>query len=218
VSQHRSAPYELGELPLGPVSAGTTLLVTGPGRLGTDLAADLVLAGDDHDEGMVFVTTNDSGRRLVAECSDRRPGLDTSRLGVVDASGAADTDTDTDTAVGEVSNTSDLTGISIQFSRVYSALYGRGTRRIRSCFDSVSMLLLYTDFRTTVRFVHTMVGRVSKTDGLGVFVLDPSMHDDQAVYTLARLCDGHLEVRPEGGERAIRVEGVDGPADWTPLR
>jgi len=211
----QQAAYAFEDLPLADVDAGTTLLVTGSGRATTALATDLVLAGDDHDEGMVFVSTERSGRRLIRDCTARRPDLGTTRLGVIDASGSGDVETSTDAITGSVSSSSDLTGISIEFSCVYSALYKRDTRRIRSCFDSISILLLYTDFRTMTRFVHTMIGRVRKTDGLGVFVLDPSMHEPQVTQTLARLCDGRVEVRDEGTPE-LRVEGLSGqPADWT---
>ncbi len=211
--------YTFDDLPVGPVPAGSSLLVAASDRAGSRLARKLVLAGDDRGEGMVFVSTGTAGRRVVEECLSAVPDLDTGRLGVVDASGGEDTETDTDARVKSVSSTGDLTGISIEFSVVYSALYKAGVERIRTCFDSVSMLLMYSDFRTITRFVHTMAGRVSTTRGLGVFVLDPEMHEPQVVKTLARLCDGRLDLRrTDAGGYELDVQGLgDQPRGWQPV-
>lgn len=210
--------YSFEGLPLSPVRPGTTLLVSTSERAGSRLARDLVLAGNDRGEGMVFVSTDTAGRSLVADCREAVANLDTSRLGVIDASGTADTAADGDVRMGSVSNTGDLTGISIEFSVVYSELYKAGVTRIRTAFDSVSTLLLYADFRTITRFVHTMTGRVSKTDGLGVFVLDPAMHEPQVVGTLSRLCDGQVDLRAAGDGYELRVDGLrDQPGGWQPV-
>lgn len=212
----QDAPYEFGDLPLSGVGPGTRLLVTGAGRVGTRLARALVLAGRHREEGMILVSTRDTGREVATDCATAWPDLDSRYLGVVDATGSSEVDTDTGARVEAVSSTGDLTGISIEFSRLYSSLYANGVRRIRTCFDSLSMLLMYTEFRTLTRFVHTLGGRISATDGFGVFVLDPSMHETQVKSTLAHLCDGTVEVRRAGDGHELRVRGLDGqPADWT---
>jgi microcompartment protein CcmK/EutM len=212
-------PYTFDGLPLEPVPAGSSILVTTADRAGSRLARELVLSGDDRGEGMVLVSTGSSGRQVVADCLSAVPALDTSRLGVVDASGTGDVETDTGAHVESVSNTGDLTGISIGFSVVYSALYDGGVERIRTGFDSVSTLLLYSEFRTITRFVHTMAGRVSQTGGLGVFVLDPAMHEPQVVQTLARLCDGRVDLRrTDAGGYELDAQGPgDQPRGWQPV-
>lgn len=211
--------YAFDGLPLEPVPAGSSVLVTASDRAGSRLARELVLAGNGRGEGTVVVSTGSSGRRVVEDCRSAVPDLDTARLGVVDASGAEDLETDTDAHMESVSSTGDLTGISIGFSVVYSALYNGGTERIRTCFDSVSMLLLYSEFRTITRFVHTMTGRISQTGGLGVFVLDPAMHEPQVVQTLARLCDGRVDLRrTDAGGYELDVQGLGDQAQgWQPV-
>lgn len=209
--------YVFDDLPLSPVSEGTTFVVAGPGRLASRLTEKLVLAGRNHDEGMAIVSTNTGGRAIAADSAHAYPSLDTSRLGVIDATGRRDEETDTDAWIGSVSSPADLTGISIQFSRLYSAFVARDIHRIRTCFDSVSMLLMYTNFNTITRFVHTLCGRIDATDGVGFFVVDPSMHDRAVTYTLGNLCDGTIEVRlADGGGAELRVDGVRGqPDEWT---
>jgi KaiC/GvpD/RAD55 family RecA-like ATPase len=224
------ADYAFDDPPLAPVPAGTSVLVTGSGSgpATSALARDLVLAGDD---GTILVSTDTSGRRLLQACR-RRGHLDGPRLAVVDATGSRDVGDDPDALTGSVSSTGDLTGISIEYSILHSALSKAGTERIRTCFDAVSTLLLYVSFPTVVRFVHTMAGRVAKTDGFGVFVLDPTMHEPQVTKTLERLCDGRIRLRradeseresesasasgSEGHE--LRIDGLAGqPLGWSPV-
>lgn len=214
----RDADYAFDDLPLAPVPAGTSVLVTGSGSAGSALARELVLAGDD---GTIFVSTDTSGRRLLRACRRRGHPVG-SRLAVVDATGSRDVGDDADALTGSVSSTGDLTGISIEYSILHSALSKAGTERIRTCFDAVSTLILYVPFPTVVRFVHTMAGRVAKTDGFGAFVLDPTMHEPQVTKTLERLCDGRVRIRradegeSEGYE--LRSDGLAGqPAGWRPV-
>lgn len=204
------------ELPLEPIRAGSSVLVTGPGRTASKLARRLTLELDsDQNEGAVLVSTNTSGRSLVADTAATYPDLELSRVGIVDATGRADIEAETAARMEAVSGTGDLTGISIDFSILSSALNEAGITRIRSCFDSLSLLLLYTELRTVIRFTHTLGGRVRATDGFGSFVLDPSMHSPQVEYTLKSVCDGAIEVRVADGGYEIRTEGLPGqPAGW----
>lgn len=211
-----SAEFVFPELPLEPIRAGTSVLVTGPGRAASKLARRLTLELDEEqDEGAVLIATNTSGRSLAAETEAAYPDLDLSRVGVVDATGRADVESDTAVRMKSVSGTGDLTGMSINFSILSSALNKDGIDRIRSCVDSLSLLLLYTELRTVIRFTHTLGGRVRATDGFGIFVLDPTMHSPQVEYTLKSVCDGAIEIRVTDGEYEIRTEGLPGqPTGW----
>jgi KaiC/GvpD/RAD55 family RecA-like ATPase len=199
-------------LPLEPIPAGAVVLVTGPGRAASKLARRLTLERDSgHDEGAVLVSTNTSGRSLAADAAAAYSDLDMSRIGIVDATGRADIETDTAARMEAVSGTGDMTGMSIDFSILSSALNEDGITRLRSCFDSLSLLLLYTELRTVIRFTHTLGGRIRATDGFGSFVLDPTMHSPQVEYTLTSVCDGAIKVRSTDGGYEIRTEGLSGP-------
>lgn len=213
-----TAPYTFDALPLEPMRPGTTVLVSGPGRAATRVTEDLVLAGRDRGEGMLFTSTNVGGGRLVSDWLERYPDLVTGRLGVIDATGRGDVRTDTSARMEAVSSPSDLTGISIDFSRIYSWLQGQDVTRVRTGIASISMLLMYTQFGTMTRFIHVMNGRIATTDGIGAFAFDPSMHGEEVGHTFRMLCDGHLEVRRAETGHEFRVEGLrDQPGDWTPI-
>ena len=211
--------FRFPDLPLEPIRAGSSVLVTGPGRAASKLARRLTLELDpEENEGAVLVSTSTSGRSLAADTAAAYPDLDMSRIGIVDATGRADVDSETAARMEAVSSTGDLTGMSIDFSILSSELNEDGITRIRSCFDSLSLLLLYTELRTVIRFTHTLGGRVSATDGFGSFVLDPTMHSPQVEYTLKSICDGAIEIRGTDDGYEIRTEGLPGqPAGGQPI-
>jgi hypothetical protein len=206
--------YTFPNLPLEPVPPGTTVLVTGPGRAASKLARRLTLELGA-EEGAVLISTNTSGRSLAREAAATYPELDLTRLGIVDATGRGDSEIETDARVQAVSGTGDLTGISIKFSILFSALADDSIDRVRSCIDSLSLLLLYKELRTVIRFTHSLSGRINATDGFGSFVLDPTMHDPQVEYTLKSVCDGALDLREHDGGYQLRAEGLPNqPVGW----
>lgn len=118
-----------------------------------------------------------------------------------------------------VSSPGDLTGIGIEFSGLYQNVHQETTERVRAGLFSLSTLLMYTEFQTVSRFVHTVAGRIAATDGLGVFLIDPATQDERVVNTITQLCDGRVDVRERGdGTREMRVRGLaDQPREWKPL-
>lgn len=210
-------PYEFPELPFDPIETGRSVLVTGPGRLASQLGRRLALERDAEEASLV-VSTNTTGRALAADTAAAYPGADMSRVGIVDATGRSDTQTDTGARIRGVSSTADLTGVSIDFSILSSEFADEGIDRVRSCFDSLSLFLMYTQFQTITRFTHTLSGRVAATDGLGVFVFDPTMHDPRVEYTLGSICDGTVEIRREAGTAECRIGELPGqPSGWMEL-
>jgi len=217
-SQQPTEPYAFGEsLPLNGIDPGTTLFVAGDAWSGAeDLALAMVLAAADYDERMVFISTRMSGEKILDQCAALSSDLDRSRIGIVDCGGQGDADPANDARVETVSSAGDLTGIGIKFSSLYGSLYGEAQNRVRAGFFTVSTLLMYTDLRTAYRFLHTVSGRVTGTDGLCLFLVDPSTHDEQTVSTLAQLCDGRIDTRKtDDGRRQLRVRGLpDQPEGW----
>lgn len=206
--------YTFPNLPLEPIETGRTVLVYGPSRAASRLARRLTLELGD-EEGAIFISANAGGTSVVRETAGTYPELDLHRLGIVDATGRSDIDIETDARLQAVSGTGDLTGISIKFSILFSALADDGIDRIRSCIDSLSLLVLYKELRTVVRFTHSIAGRIRATGGFGCFVLDPEMHEPQVKYTLKSVCDGAIEVREHGGGYQIQTEGLAGqPGEW----
>lgn len=220
-SQQSPEPYTFGEaLPLAGIDPGTTLFVAGSTWSGAEeLALSMVLSAVDRDERMVFISTKTGSETLLDTCTGLSPGLDPTRVGVVDCSGQGEPDSGRGARVETVSNAGDLTGIGIKFSSLYGSLYGEARHRVRAGLLTVSTLLMYTDLRTAYRFLHTVSGRVAGTDGLCLFLVDPTAHDEQTVSTLAQLCDGRIDARETDDRgRELRVRGLpDQPEGWQPF-
>lgn len=219
MSQRHDRAYEFPDLPVGAIDPGTTVLVAGPsmGNART-LALRLLSAGERPEEGSLVITTNKSGEKLLRDCERTWGALDSSRLGIVDCVGDHQRRDGVSNCVETVSSPSDLTGIGIEFSGLYQDLHRKGVGRVRAGLDSVSTLSMYTDLRTMSRFIHTVGGRISATDGLGVFFTDPTTQDDRVVNTITQLCDGRIDVRERDGTSELRIRGLsDQSTKWVAL-
>lgn len=208
-------PYTFPGLPVSDIDVGTTVMVTGPPHSGTRRLT-LKLLSPVAGEGSITISTNTKPSRMARKC--RAIGMDQSpdHTAIIDCGG---NDEPIDAArVVSVSSPKDLTGIGMRYSKVYRDLYRSGVRRVRTGVHSVSTLLSFNDLKPVVRFVHTLAGRVDSADGIGVLLIDPAMHDDRTVSTLAQFCDGRIEVAERDDEPHLRVRGLDDqPRSWTPF-
>ena len=214
------------QLPIESIDIGSTVLVAGPAlSAAEDLALSMVVEGTTADEGMLFISTNKTVGKLLTACRRIRPDLRPSRIGVVDCTGQDIGTTDSEAAVKYVSTQSDLTGIGMKYSALYESLYQASPGgRVRTGMVSLSSLVMYVDLRDVFRFAQTLANRIDSANGLGVFSIDPSMHDTRAVSTLNQLADVVIEVRdpetdaPRPADGDVRVRGLrDQSSEWQPF-
>jgi hypothetical protein len=206
------SPYEFEGLPIEGVRPGTTVLLSGPRHGGTRTLGLRMLSGPDG-EGSILVTTNDRAKRIADDL--QRCGIEVTPdcTAILDCVG--DESAGVPARVLQVSSPSDLTGIGMRYSDVYRKFEGSGTERVRTGIVSVSTLLSYGDLKTVGRFVHTLVGRIDAVDGIGVFFVDPTMHDDRTVSTLTQFCTGRVDVREVDDGAELRVRGLPGQSrEW----
>ena len=216
-----SLPEGFDEADLDP---GTSLLITGQPmtgkrRLGLDVLANGAASGD----GAIVVTTKDDAERVLDDFrsaagngdgdgnsnSDGSTGLDGTNLGIVDCvSRQQGVDELADARVTYVSSPEDMTGIGIEFSELLEEFRSnRGLERNRVLFHSITALLLYSNPETVFRFLHVFTGRIRSVGGLGVFVIESTVHDDRTMGTIQQLFDGVIAV-DDGVEPNVRLPGV----------
>jgi hypothetical protein len=183
---------------------GSSLLVTGSTSAGRTTALD-VLDDISGSETVVLITTND-GASSAVDWFDQR-GVDTTvRLGIVDASGSS-TPVPDGLPVERLGSPGDLTGMSLGFAKLAQRFEQAGSGdRIRVGLVSVSTLLMYADVQTVFRFLHVFTSRIRSGGLLGVFTLEPGMHDDQTVNTVRAIFDSEAHVG-EDGEVELRGTG-----------
>jgi KaiC/GvpD/RAD55 family RecA-like ATPase len=193
--------YDLGPPLDVEVEQGSNLLLSGPALTGKkQLAFDILTSGVRDGEGAIVVSNTD-GAKQVFEAFEDRVDYTERPVAVVDCvtrqqgvSEARD-----DAQVRYTSSPVDMTGVGIKFSELLEEFYERrGVERNRVFLDSLSTLLMYSDLQTVFRFLHVFTGRVQSVDGLGLYAIDSTAHDDKTMNTLKQLFDGVIETHEDG--------------------
>lgn len=208
----REGAYVFEDLPLADIDAGSSVLLAGSPHGGARTLALRMLAGSA-DGGTIVVTTNRRAGRLAGDCERAGIALDADRTAIIDCVGGEDSDVSA--RVMPVSGPSDLTGIGMRFSDVHRSFQRAGVEGVRTGICSLSTLLSFGELQSVSRFVHTLVGRVDSVDGLGVFLVDPAMHDDRTMSTLSQFCTGRIDVRETADGAELRPRGLPGQSrEW----
>jgi len=193
--------YDLGPPLDVEVEQGSNLLLSGPALTGKkQLAFDILVSGVHDGDGAIVVSNTDGAKR-VFEAFEERIDYTDRPVAVVDCvtrqqgvSEARD-----DAQVRYTSSPVDMTGVGIKFSELLEEFYERREIEHNRVFlDSLSTLLMYSDLQTVFRFLHVFTGRVQSVDGLGLYAIDSTAHDDKTMNTLKQLFDGVIETHEDG--------------------
>lgn len=185
------------------VDRGTSLLFKGPSAETEPALFDAIAEGMADGQPAIVITTNRSAERVVAALADRdAPVAD--RLGVVDcASGDEDPGDVQGVPVRQLSSPGDLTGMSLEFAKLLQEFEQRGVEGgVRVGLATISTLLMYNEVRTVFRFLHVFSSRIRSAELLGLFTLDPAMHDDQTTNTVRTIFDCEATPTDDGFELA----------------
>jgi KaiC/GvpD/RAD55 family RecA-like ATPase len=201
--------YDLSPVLDAEVQPGTNILLAGPPLTGKRaLGFDLLAAGVDAGDGAVVVSTKDSAQRVLSDL-ERRFDYENQPVAVVDCVTRQQgiNDVTEDERIKYVSSPVDMTGIGIKLSEILEEFYQtREIKHNRVMLHSLSTLLMYSDLQTVFRFLHVFTGRIQSVDGLGLFAIDSTAHDDQTMNTLKQLFDGIVTTHEEG-EPTVRLPG-----------
>ncbi|WP_423751517.1 RAD55 family ATPase [Salinirarus marinus] len=202
--------YDLGPALDLEVDPGTNLLIAGSPLTGKrELALDILATGVSQGEGVIIVTNTDSAERFLQDFGERVP-YENNPVAVVDCvtrqqgvSDAIESD-----RIRYTSSPEDMTGIGIQFSELLQEFYEeRNIERNRILLHSLSTLLMYSDLQTVFRFLHVFTGRVQSADGVGLYTIDSTAHDERTLNTLKQLFDGIITTH-EDSEPTVNVPGA----------
>ena len=216
----RTDAYDLGEVVpvegFASIDPGTNVLISGGRMLGKErLALELLAAGSE--EEAIAVTPDTAGGRLRDSFESVPGGLD--RLRVVDCTGASSKGSFDDTDdMKYVGSPGDLTGIGMGIVKCTRDM-DESVDGLRMAVLSLSTLLRYSDPDRVFNFLHTVTGRVSAADYLGIATLDPGAHDPQDVNTLSSQFDVVVELREadDDGREARVVGHHESPRTWKAL-
>ena len=201
--------YELGADLDAEVAPGTNILLSGPPLTGKGaLALDVLAHGTRTGEGAIIVTTKDNATRILDEYGSR-VAYENHSVAVVDCVTRQQgvSDVRDDDHVKYASSPVDMTGIGIKISEILQSFHQeRDITQNRVMLYSLSTLLMYSDLQTVFRFLHVFTGRIQSVNGLGVFAIDSTAHDDRTMNTLKQLFDGIITLSEEG-EPNVRLPG-----------
>ena len=171
---------------------GVSLLLTGSSTVANQRLLDAVAPTDG--ERAVVITTNTGAKTVVKELERR--GATRDQIGIIDCTNA---DSEVEgVPVRQLSSPGDLTGISLEFAKLFDRDIEEDAFRARIGFASVSTSLMYTELRTMFRFLHVFTARIRSGDMFGVFSLDPTMHDEKAHNTIRAVFDCEAAVGEDG--------------------
>ncbi|KAB7514036.1 hypothetical protein DM867_09685 [Halosegnis rubeus] len=186
-------------------SEGTSVLVSGDASQARERVYDAVAEGLADGEAAVFISTNESPRRILDALGDRID-IPAERFAIVDVSGDGDDGEIDGVSVRAVGSPGDLTGMSLAFAKQLQLLEERGAAtEARVVIDSVSTLLMYADVQTVFRFLHVFTSRLDSAGLFGIFTLQPGMHDEQETNTIRTLFDSQATIEQE--DIALRGSG-----------
>ena len=166
---------------------------------------------------VITVTTRESANHILEWFKENKLNLPMDRIGIIDCvsktlGGAVKEDENIRIASSPV----DLTGIGVKISYFFEEfITKKNIRKNQLHMNSLSTILMYSNIQTVFRFLHVFTGRIKSTGGLGIYLIESGMHDEQAIATLKQLFDGVIEIRSENDTNLIRVVGLSPkPTSW----
>jgi len=212
--------YTVGDsLPIDELEPAA-ILVTGPAMSGKyELLLKFIVEGSSYGEGELIISTNESAKGVFSDIEDRAGSVPPA-LRLVDCISEQQSAGDRfpSDQVEYVNSPGDLTGLGIGASEQLRRFVEEDTERVRVAFHSLSTLLMYSDIETVFRFMHVLIGRLDGIEGLGLFTIDPTTHDEGTVNTLKQIFDAAIELREGENGTEVRFVGIDETTDgWVSL-
>jgi len=194
--------YDADEIPrdadISRFEPGTSILATGDSGDATEFVYDLLSGASSRDEPVILITTNDDSE-LAVDAFEKRGAFSPEHVGIIDCTAQDAGQPHRDVLVERLASPGDLTGISLQVAKLVKR-FGEtdsGTG-FRIGVATVSTMLMYNDTETVFRFLHVFTSRIRSGDWLGVFALEPGMHDQQTVNTVRAIFDCEVRLTEDG--------------------
>lgn len=202
----------LDDLLEGGIPQGSAALVYGPPFIGKELLARLyLLDGCRAGTPGIMVLTGDAASDVRKQLAQLDPDVATYEkkdlLHFVDtysrSIGAEDEAQNCEYVDGPVN----LNGVSLAVNNAQRKIIAHHADH-RLVIDSVSTLITYTNAQTTFRFLQVLVGKARRAGATTMMLLEAGMHSDAEVQTFKHLADGLLEMKAEGAENVLSVQGL----------
>lgn len=201
------------------IRKGSNIMLIGPPMSGKELILNFIMyhGAAINENAVITVTTRESALHILEWFKENKLNLPLDRIGIIDCvsktlGGAVKEDENIRIASSPV----DLTGIGVKISYFFEEfITKKNIRKNQLHMNSLSTILMYSNIQTVFRFLHVFTGRIKSIGGLGIYLIESGMHDEQAIATLKQLFDGIIEIRSENDTNFIRVVGLSSkPTPW----
>jgi len=206
----------------GGFDAGINVLILAPPMSYADHLA-YALAKPLQGEYAIVLSTNERAAEVID--AFKLAGADKRFTGVIDAITKSSTPGVMDTQrMMFVSSPTDLTGIGIKFSNMIETIFegdfsegetGLFPPPIRLCVNSISTLLMYRRLEVLYQFLHVLIAKLKKIEGVGIYLLNSESFDDKTLSLIKQLMNCVIEVKLEHNISYLRIQGIRGVSgDW----
>lgn len=208
---------ELDEV-IGGIKKGSNIMLIGPSMCGKEVILNHAMQGSltGNENAAIIVTTREPAMHMMERFKRNKSCL-LSKIGFVDCvSKSIQHEAVENGNIRIVISPADLTNIGVKISQFIQDFFvRRNIKKIQLHFNSLSIILMYSNIQTVFRFLHILTGRIKEMGALGIYVVDSGVHSQQTIATLKQLCDGIIEVKFENDRNFIRIVGLSSlPTSW----
>lgn len=203
----------------GGIKKGSNLMLIGPPMSGKEvLLYNIMFHGATKNKNAIIMVTNhDPATHILELFKKYKLPLPLSNIGIIDCVPKTYSEEQVETeSIKIVSSVMDLTGTGVKISQFFDEFYmKKDIQKIQLHMNSVSTILMYSNFQTVFRFIHVFTGRIKAAGALGIYVIENGMHDEKSITMLKPLFDGIIEIKSENDKNFIRVVGLSSkPTPW----
>ncbi len=204
---------------IGGIRKGSNIMLIGPPMSGKELILNFIMyhGATINENAVITVTTRESATHILEWFKENKLNLPLDRIGIIDCvSKTLGGEIKEDENIRIACSPVDLTGIGVKISYFFEEfITKKNIRKNQLHMNSLSTILMYSNIQTVFRFLHVFTGRIKSIEGLGIYLIESGMHEEQTIATLKQLFDGIIEIRSENDTNFIRVVGLSQkPTSW----
>jgi KaiC/GvpD/RAD55 family RecA-like ATPase len=201
------------------IRKGSNIMMIGPPMSQKEVILHHIMyhGAAKNENAVITVATYQSATIILEWFAENKLVLPLSRIGIIDcitkSLGGARLENE---SIKIVSSPMDLTGIGVKISQFFeNFLMNKKILKTQLHINSLSTILMYSNIQTVFRFMYVFTGRIKVYGGLGIYVIESGMHDEQTIAILKQLFDGMIEIKSENDMNFIRVVGLNSkPTPW----
>jgi|GEM_PF-193440 len=203
------------------IKGGSNILLIGPPLCGKEIIVSQIMhhGAAIKENSIINVTTRETGAHILEWFKENKLNLPLDRIGIIDCV----TKTPSDEVVMNenikiAGNSCGLTGIGLKISQLIDEFFiKKKIQNNQLHINSLSTFLMGSNAQNVFRFLQVITKRIKSIGGLGIYLIDGGMHEDQEIATLRQLFDGIIEIESEKDKNFIRIRIVglaSKPTSW----